>query len=324
MRLLAEILVELAPADGTTLLERGGVWVDYRRVVDPIMLVDPASLVELRRPPGNVYAELELSAGDIAYEDQWLLAVDKRSGWYAGATPWDLRGNVLDAARRYLLARDGMAYPMHLAHQLDRDTSGVLLLSKDAAANGPLQKAFAGGAIHKRYLALCSGVPPIEGEIRTGHGRAAAGRWRLYTLEEIGQELPNGGGRVKLAHTSYRLLQPLPEAALIEATLHTGRTHQIRLQLAHIGHPLLGDTRYGGPGEYQGQTLNGHLLHAEQLAFTHPLTREPLTITSPLPEPMRSIVATQNREWGGIAQKPRNGTANGAEGGEPPGSRGGS
>jgi 23S rRNA pseudouridine1911/1915/1917 synthase len=292
-RTLGEIVAELAPDDADTLLARGGVWVDHQRVTDPEMLIDPTHQVELRRPPGDHYAELELTSNDIAYEDEWLLALHKQAGWYAGATPWDLWGNALDATRRFLRKRDSLTYPMHLAHQLDRDTSGVLLLSKHAAANGPLQKAFASGTIAKRYLALCSDVPPQEGTIRTGHGRAAAGRWRLYTLEEIGRELPNGGGRVKLAHTSYRLLRPLDNAALIEATLHTGRTHQIRLHLAHIGHPLLGDARYGGPTSYANIALPGHLLHAQQLTLAHPITRQPLTIESPLPALFEEILAVR-------------------------------
>lgn len=290
-RTLGDIVAELAPDNGEILLARGGVWVDHQRVTDPNLQIDPTQQIELRRPPGDQYAELELTNSTIAYEDEWLLALHKQAGWYAGATPWDLRGNALDAARRFLLARDGIAYPMHLAHQLDRDTSGVLLLTKHPAANGPLHKAFAGGTTNKRYLALCSGVPPQEAAICTGHGRAAAGRWRLYSLEEIGRELPSGGGRVKLAHTSYHLLQALDDAALIEATLYTGRTHQIRLHLAHIGHPLLGDARYGGPTSYANIALTGHLLHAQQLALAHPITRQPLIIESPLPALFAAILS---------------------------------
>lgn len=281
---LADLLAELAPTDAPTLLAHGGVWVNFRRVTDPDLIVPAGAMLSLRRPPGDNYAALELVAEDIAYEDEWLLALHKRFGWYSGATPWDLRGNAFAATQRYLIARDGSAGALHLAHQLDRDTTGVLLLSKRPEANPPLQRAFVKRTISKRYLALCVGEPPEVGELHTGHGRVSAGRWGVYTNEEIGMALPPSSGRVKAAHTSYHVEQRLIGAALIVAEPHTGRTHQIRLHMAHLGHPLLGDVRYGGPEAYRGLALPGHLLHAARLAMAHPINGTPLLIESPLPK----------------------------------------
>lgn len=281
----------LAGAAGALAIDRGGAWLDGRRVGDPAVRPSPGASFALRFPPAGGYVDLALGPADIAYEDAWLVALHKRQGWYVGATPWDVAGNALAALGRYLAARDGVAPPLHLAHQLDRDTSGVLLLSKSPVANPALQAAFAGGQVMKAYRCLCAGVPLWTSmELRTGHGRAAGGRWRLYPLEEVGRELPAGGGRVRIAHSKFMLERPLAAAALLGAALHTGRTHQLRLHLAQLGHPLLGDTRYGGPSAYRGRALPGHMLHAAELRLRHPSSGAALALASPLPAPFAALL----------------------------------
>lgn len=291
---LAAAAALLAGTAGLRAVARGGAWVDGRRELDAARVIRPGARLELRLPPQGVYTELTLTANDISFEDPWLIALHKQAGWYVGATPWDVHGNALAALVRYLTQRDGAAPPLHLAHQLDRDTSGVLLFSKDPAINPALQAAFAKGTLSKTYLAICAGVPPSTGDISTGHGRSAGGRWRIYPSEQIGAVLPAGGGRIKLARTTYRLVRRGEAAALLEVRLHTGRTHQIRLHLAHIGHPLLGDTRYGGPAQYNGQLLSGQLLHAAHLALRHPATGMPLNLNSPLPGLMEELSRTMD------------------------------
>jgi len=287
---VAEVAARLLGDAGRVAVARGGAWLGGRRARGDERL-RPGDALELRRPPGGAYADVVLGPADILFEDAWLLAVAKRAGWYVGATPWDAVGNVLAALGRWLAAREGEAPPLHLAHQLDRDTSGVLLVSRHPAANAPLQAAFAEGRVAKRYLALCAGAPPPAGEIRTGHGRAAGGLWRVYPADEVGRELPAGGGRVRLAHTSFRTLRYLQDAALVEAEPRTGRTHQIRLHLAHLGHPLLGDARYGGPPAYAGLALPGHLLHAAALGLDHPVTQARLELECAPPERFRRALA---------------------------------
>ncbi|MBC8077871.1 MAG: RNA pseudouridine synthase, partial [Chloroflexales bacterium] len=170
--------------------------------------------VAVHRPPGGRYAEVDIKNVDILYEDAWLIALNKRAGWYSVATPWDIWGNVLAALGRFLALREGQPPPLHLAHQLDRDTSGVLLVSRDPRANAPLLATFAGRAAHKQYWCICAGVPATEQfSLHTGHGRSAGGRFRVYPLEEVGRTLP-GGSRVKDAHTDFTLLQPLPDPGL--------------------------------------------------------------------------------------------------------------
>jgi len=288
---LRDLAARLAGAAGATAAARGGAWLDGRRVSDADALVNAGSELTLRFPPADGYTEVSITAEDLAYEDPWLIAVHKRAGWHVGATPWDARGNVLAALARYLAARDGAAPPLHLAHRLDRDTTGLLLVSKAPAANAALQAAFAAGEVAKTYLGLCAGRPAWSAiELRTGHGRAAGGRWRLYPLEAVSQTLPAGGGRVREAHSSFHVARPLDDAAMVVATPHTGRTHQIRLHLAHLGHPLFGDTRYGGPASYAGQPLPGHLLHATELRLRHPITGAMLTLASPPPPLIATLV----------------------------------
>ncbi|MCX7792452.1 MAG: pseudouridine synthase, partial [Chloroflexaceae bacterium] len=239
---LRDLATRLAGAAGATAAARGGAWLDGRRVSDADAPAPAGATLTLRFPPADGYAEVTITAEDLAYEDPWLIAVHKRAGWYVGATPWDSRGNVLAALGRYLAFRDGAAPPLHLAHQLDRDTSGLLLVSKAPAINAALQDAFARGEVAKTYFGLCAGRPEWRVmELRTGHGRAAGGRWRIYPLEAVGQALPEGGGRVREAHSSFQAAGFLDDAALVIAVPHTGRTHQIRLHLGAIGHPVVGD-----------------------------------------------------------------------------------
>jgi 23S rRNA pseudouridine1911/1915/1917 synthase len=281
---LSELVERLWGDVGWHALERGGVWLDGQRVSDPLQHVAAGAQLQLRIPPTGHYPEVDLEAADLLYEDAWIVVVQKRPGWYVGATPWDRYGNLLVALEHFLTRRDGVVPTLHLAHQLDRDTSGLLLVSKAVAANAPLQAAFATGHVAKRYTCLCAGLPEWEElDLQSGHGRGAGGRWRLYPLEQVGQRLPMGGGRIRRAHTGLKLMIRGPATALVEAFPHTGRTHQIRLHMAAAGHPLVGDSRYGGPACHGGQTLPGHLLHATELQLAHPITGAPLQFHSPLP-----------------------------------------
>lgn len=283
-RAIASIVHELL---GTAALEQllahGGIWLDQQRVQDATRPAPAGALLRLHRPPDGQYATVAITATDICYEDEWLLALNKRAGWYTSATPWDTLGNVRAALTHMLTLRDGVPPRLHLAHQLDRDTSGVLLCTKDPRANAPLQAAFASGTVDKTYLCVCVGEPAdTVFEMRTGHGRSHGGRWRLYDQEQVGQELPTGG-RVQLAHTLFQVVQRLGDYAIIYAHPYTGRTHQIRLHLAARGHPLLGDTRYGGPEIFRHQVLTAHLLHAVRLRLAHPITGQPLDLQAAIP-----------------------------------------
>lgn len=269
-------------ADAADVLVHGGVWLHGRRVDDTTQPAPSGATLHVHRPPDGCYTAPVIGSTDIWYEDKWLLVLNKQAGWYTTPTPWDKYGNIRVALTSYLQTRDGVTPSLHLAHQLDRDTSGILLCSTCPDVNAPLQEAFATGQIEKKYLALCSGEPAEDViDIRTGHGRRLGG-WCTYPLDEIGRMLPNGKP-VRFAHTTIYVVQRVGDASLVEAVLHTGRTHQIRLHLASLGHPIVGDTRYGGPALFRTRPVPCHMLHATWMRLIHPVTGKVVTFDIPLP-----------------------------------------
>lgn len=290
---VATLVVALLGAEAAApVLAHGGVWLNRRRVGDVDQPLVVGSELIIHRPPDGCYRQVTIDAADICYEDKWLLALNKQPGWYTTPTPWDAHNHIRGALNTWLQQRDGAAAPpLHLTHQLDRDTSGVLLCTKNRELNSPMQILFESGAIVKVYLCLCTGEPLQDAfELQSGHGRGYGGRWRLYTLDEVGAQLPNGK-RIKFAHTSFTVEQRLGGATLLRAVLHTGRTHQIRLHLSALGYPLLGDAKYGGATHFRGRVLPFHLLHAACMELQHPVTEQPLTITAPQAAVMAELLA---------------------------------
>ena len=272
--------------DAEKLIARGGLWVDGARVRDPDAAARAGAEVAIMRPLSGTYPDVAVTAEQIIYEDEDLLALDKPRGVYVDSTPWDAEGNLHAALDRFLAARGGVLPRTHLAHRLDRDTTGVLLVTKNPAVNPAIQRGFVRGTIHKEYLGLCAGAPAADAfEITTGHGRTAHGLFRVYPAEQIDQLLLNGS-RVKAMRTRFAVERRFSggSAALLRAYPLTGRTHQIRLHLAHLGHPLLGDAKYGGPADWGGHHLTHHLLHAERLELRHPRSGHPLELYAPAPE----------------------------------------
>ena len=146
-RSLLEVVAAALGGDTTAaalLIAHGGSWIDGSRVSDAGTQVRAGAALALHRPPAGVYPQITVTAEQILYEDDDLLALNKPVGTYVGPTPWDTQGNLHAALGAFLIARDGAAPPLHLAHRLDRDTSGVLLFSRNPAANRALQAAFTG------------------------------------------------------------------------------------------------------------------------------------------------------------------------------------
>lgn len=205
-----------------------------------------------------------------------------------------------------------------MANRLDRDTSGLMVITKSHKAAGRLVKAFTDHKVQKTYLALCVGCAPNWDKISisSGHGRSKFGAWRVYSANDVGRLLP-GGSTVKHMLTSFEVLfvngkgkfsdiaQPLDgvesvvvqkqgereinvadqknDEVLVRAYPQSGRTHQIRLHCQYLGLPIKGDVKYGGVLEWEGVTCDAHALHAESLSFDHPITGVPLRIKAPLP-----------------------------------------
>jgi 23S rRNA pseudouridine1911/1915/1917 synthase len=228
----------------------------------------------------------------VLYEDPDLLVIDKPAGLPVHPTARYHR-NTLTALLR---ERFGETPPI-LAHRIDSETSGVLILAKTKRAERQLKVMFARREVSKRYLAIVSGVPePPEGRIEVPLGPDKAGPVRVKMAPD-----PDG----LPALTEYRVLEALGNSALIECRPRTGRQHQIRAHLAHLGHPIVGDKMYGEDAglflEYieQGPTPEilrragapRHFLHAASISFVHPMQRAPLKVESPLPEDMATYLA---------------------------------
>lgn len=209
----------------------------------------------------------------IAYRDEHLLVVDKQPG----VVVHPARGHREDTLAQLLepLLADGAEgwdpERPGIVHRLDRDTSGLLVVARTEEALRLLQAALAERRIEREYLALVEGRPPARsGTIEAPIGRDPRVRTRMAV----------GGSGPREARTHFTLERALPDTSLLRLRLETGRTHQIRVHLQAIGHPVAGDREYGTPGLLG---LRRQFLHATRLAFDHPLTGEPIEVLSPLP-----------------------------------------
>ncbi|WP_312423515.1 RluA family pseudouridine synthase [Anaerospora hongkongensis] len=210
----------------------------------------------------------------IAYEDSALLVIDKPPDIMVHPTA---RQDSITIANGVLhhYRESGQSCDFHPVHRLDRQTSGLLLLAKNAYIHHLLSGQ---GIKHvqRTYQAIVTGQPqPAAGTINAPIGRKP-GSIIERMISPCGQE----------AVTDYQMISGVSAASLMQISLRTGRTHQIRVHFSHIGHPLLGDDLYGGATEL----INRQALHAGKLAFNHPITNELLTIHSPLPADMRSVL----------------------------------
>jgi 23S rRNA pseudouridine1911/1915/1917 synthase len=234
------------------------------------------------QPASEIAAEA-LPAGEaiplsVLYEDEALLALNKQPGLVVHPAAGHRTGTLVNALIHYhgdRLARRGGEERLGIVHRLDKETSGVLLVAKTDLAHEKLAAAFAARQVKKYYRALCWGVfRRSSGDCRGALGRHPVQRKKFAVLKT--------GGRP--AHTEYRVLAQGPYGAEVECLLHTGRTHQIRVHLAHLGHPIWGDVVYGRPHKLaDGFAPARHMLHAARLEIAHPLTGEPLKFEATLP-----------------------------------------
>jgi 23S rRNA pseudouridine1911/1915/1917 synthase len=221
---------------------------------------------------------------DIIFEDEALLVLNKPAGLVvhpaAGNEEHTLVNALLHHCEGELSGIGGVARP-GIVHRLDKETSGCLVVAKNDEAHVALSAQFAGRSVEKTYLAIVCGSPPRDrGDIRAPIARHPTHRKRMSVHDE-------GEGRA--AHTGYRVIERLNEATLVEAHLHTGRTHQIRVHFQHLGFPVAGDTTYGQRQtkrladltKYEAQRV---LLHAHKLSFVHPRTGKKMNFIAPWPE----------------------------------------
>uniref|UniRef100_A0A5B7BZ50 Putative RNA pseudouridine synthase 1 n=1 Tax=Davidia involucrata TaxID=16924 RepID=A0A5B7BZ50_DAVIN len=257
-----------------------------------------------------------LSRSDVLFEDEWLIVVNKPQGVYCESVLSSVPSLLNDSSDSDKLRSQDSLPELHLANRLDRDTSGVMLITKSHKVAAKLVKAFTNHWVKKTYIAFCIGPAPKWEKItiKSGHGRSKFGAWRVYAASDVGQTLP-GGSVVRDMETLFEVLSVngqgrfrelseqekneekvivVEEKSLMDSDIgqdeilvraypQSGRTHQIRLHCQYLGIPIRGDVKYEGVYEWKGRTYDGHELHAESLSFEHPVTGLPVVFQAPLP-----------------------------------------
>ena len=291
-RALAEALPALSRERLKTLI-KGGRVVDAGGTVlwDPSAKAPASATIEVRLPAAtpahNVAQDMGLV---IAFEDEHLIVVDKPAGMVVHPAAGNLDGTMVNALLHHCAGQlsgiGGVARP-GIVHRIDKDTSGLIVAAKHDKAHEGLAKQFAAHSIDRRYLAIATGRPmPANGTVDAALGRSNTTRKKMAVVAE---------GRGKHAITHYRTIEPLKNATLVECRLETGRTHQVRVHMAHIGHPLVGDPVYGRAKKPLSEVLKARnfvrqALHAAHLGFIHPVTGNRIALDSTLPQDMRELI----------------------------------
>ncbi|QDP18783.1 RluA family pseudouridine synthase [Sphingomonas xanthus] len=289
-RALAETVPSLSRERLKVLTKSGALTAGDKAVRDPATKVKGNERFRLAipdpEPAHNVPQEIPLP---IVFEDAHLLVVDKPAGMVVHPAAGNRDGTMVNALLHHcggsLSGIGGVARP-GIVHRIDKDTSGLLVVAKHDKAHEGLARQFADHSIERRYLAIVSDVPrQAQGTIDAPLARSAHDRKKIAIV-------PQGRGKRAVTHwTRKRLLR---DAALVECRLETGRTHQVRVHLASIGHPLVGDPVYGRTRKAHRELLkelkfHRQALHAAHLGFIHPVTKGRLSFDSALPSDMQEL-----------------------------------
>jgi 23S rRNA pseudouridine1911/1915/1917 synthase len=284
-RVVSARVHDLSRATAQRLIKAGEVTVSGRpskpsyrvQVDDEILVRVPAEM-----PQQVVPEDIPL---DVIYEDEDLLVVNKPAGMVVHPALGHPSGTLVNAVLAHCpeVAQVGGADRAGIVHRLDKDTSGLILVAKDETIRGALQRQFKRRQVAKTYLALVEGlVQPREGVIEAPVGRDKRQRKRMAVVRS--------GRR---ARTMYRAVEYFADHTLVEVRPHTGRTHQVRVHLAWLGYPVVGDAVYG---RRRQRLLQGrHFLHAARLRFTHPTTGEEVEFEAPLPPELAAVLKRLRR-----------------------------
>ena len=289
-RALAASIPTLSRERLKTLIRTGAVETAGAVLRDPATKVrgneDLRVAVPEPTPAHNVAQDIPLR---FVFEDEHLLVVDKPAGLVVHPAAGNPDGTLVNALLHHcgggLSGIGGVARP-GIVHRIDKDTSGLLVVAKTDVAHEGLARQFAAHTIERRYLAIVTGAPKAsEGKIDAPLARSTTNRKKIAIVE---------GGRGKRAVTHWRRLTVLKDAALVECRLETGRTHQVRVHMASLGHPLVGDPVYGRSGKTHGSLLkelgfHRQALHAAELGFIHPVTKSRLSFASAMPADMQEL-----------------------------------
>ena len=302
-RLLADSIGGLSRSRIKALIEDGRVSCGGATITDPSLRVKPGQIFAIFVPEAAPASPLpQAVALTIVYEDGDLIVIDKPAGMVVHPAPGNAEGTLVNALLAHcgdsLSGVGGVRRP-GIVHRLDKDTSGLIVAAKNDAAHESLSRQFEARTIERAYLALVWGVPsPPRGEIAGNIGRSPKNRKKMAVRRDGG----------KPALTRYAVLRRFGRAAgLVECRLATGRTHQIRVHMAHIGHPIIGDAAYGGgltaarrhgvgaSAEALIARLGRQALHAKLLGFRHPGTGEPVRFESNLPIEINELIVELER-----------------------------
>ena len=289
---IAAAMPDLSRARVQALLVENALFIDGEPVTDGSTKKFAGRSFSLSIPaPRPDKAEAQDMALVVVYEDDHLLIVDKPAGLVvhpaAGHPDGTLVNALLHHCRGKLSGIGGVERP-GIVHRIDRDTSGLLVVAKSDKAHEGLAKLFAAHDIERRYLAIVSGIPaPPAGTVRTQIGRSPTNRKKMAVL-------PDNKGKHAVTH--FKTEERFKSTALVSCTLETGRTHQVRVHMAHIGHPLIGDSVYSnrqnhyriGPNQSK---FERQALHAAVLGFINPINGETMRFESRLPEDMQLLLS---------------------------------
>ena len=289
-RALAAAVPTLSRERLKALIRSGAVEAAGKAVRDPATRVRGEEALRVAVPePTAALNEPQDIPLTVVFEDEHLLIVDKPAGLVVHPAAGNLDGTLVNALLHHcggsLSGIGGVARP-GIVHRIDKDTSGLLVVAKTDVAHEGLAKQFAAHSIERRYLAIVSGLPKTsQGIVDAPLARSATNRKKIAIVE---------GNRGKRAVTRWRRLNVLRDAALVECRLETGRTHQVRVHMASMGHPLVGDPVYGGTGKTHVKLLKElrfqrQALHAAELGFTHPVTKRRLSFSSRMPPDMQEL-----------------------------------
>lgn len=282
-RVLVEQVPEFSRSYLSQLVSAGAVRVGGMIVRKPSAKVRAGDVgtIELRPTPQSRAFQPEAMRLDIVFEDDHLVVINKPAGLVVHPAPGNWSGTLLNG----LLARDPACHDLPRAgivHRLDKDTSGLMVVARSRLAMEALVRMISAREVHRQYVALAHRAwhGPAAREVHAPIGRDPRNRLRMAAVD-----LDKNGG--KPASTLIELLQNAEQGCWVLCTLRTGRTHQIRVHLSSIGHPLVADAVYGGA---PAAGLQRQALHAFRLAFRHPVTRDPVEFHAPLPEDLRSAL----------------------------------
>ena len=293
---LVQLVSEFSRSYLKQLIEQGSARLNGQVVAKAASKVKAGDLlsIDLQATPQSQAFKPEKVAFEVIFEDEHLLVINKPVGLVVHPAPGNWSGTLLNG----LLERDPNAVLLPRAgivHRLDKDTSGLMVVARTRQMMDALVQKIAAREVNRLYLALGlrTWTGPKERDVSESIGRDARNRLRMAVVAHDNQY-------GKTAKTSFKLLQNCEQGCLILCRLHTGRTHQIRVHMAHIGHPLAADSVYGGA---QAAGMLRQALHAEQLAFEHPLTGQAMHFVASLPQDFKQALTNWGLSYNGVSAK---------------------